>query len=136
MIMQRLYREKGENQMHTYTLTGDLPEHVQAKINALNLSEVRFLNVCSVAPLLIIHLFNMLFVCFFKTRYKESWTKLRDAGYKLRLDAIPFQAARSSREILSDVRANLLYLVSLYIYQCKVIERYCFSILAKIQRAV
>lgn len=46
VIIQRLYREKGENEMHTYTITGDLPEHVQAKINAMNLSEVRFFNVC------------------------------------------------------------------------------------------
>uniref|UniRef100_A0A4W4EJX1 LIM zinc-binding domain-containing protein n=1 Tax=Electrophorus electricus TaxID=8005 RepID=A0A4W4EJX1_ELEEL len=75
LAIDRLYREKGENEKHIYTLTGDLPEHMQAKINALNLSE---------------------------TRYKESWTKLRDAGYKLRLDAIPFQAAKSSTEILSD----------------------------------
>uniref|UniRef100_A0A8C9WK66 Nebulin-related anchoring protein n=1 Tax=Scleropages formosus TaxID=113540 RepID=A0A8C9WK66_SCLFO len=72
---QQLYREQGENMKHRYTLTGDLPEHVQAKINAMNLSE---------------------------TRYKESWTKLRDSGYRLRLDAIPFQAAKISTEILSD----------------------------------
>ncbi|XP_053367557.1 nebulin-related-anchoring protein [Clarias gariepinus] len=75
LALDRLYREKGENEKHTYTMTGDLPEHVQAKINAMNISE---------------------------TRYKESWTKLRDAGYRLRLDAIPFQAAKSSGEILSD----------------------------------
>ncbi|XP_053495009.1 nebulin-related-anchoring protein isoform X2 [Ictalurus furcatus] len=75
LALDRLYREKGENEKHTYTITGDLPEHVQAKINAMNLSE---------------------------TCYKESWTKLRDAGYQLRLDAIPFQAAKSSGDILSD----------------------------------
>ncbi|KAI1887208.1 hypothetical protein AGOR_G00203780 [Albula goreensis] len=73
--IDRLYREHGENLKHSYTLTGDLPEHVQAKVNAMNLSE---------------------------TRYKESWTKIRDAGYKLRLDAIPFQAAKASGAILSD----------------------------------
>lgn len=39
--MQRLYKEKGENVKHKYTLSGDLPEHVQAKINATNISEVR-----------------------------------------------------------------------------------------------
>ncbi|XP_052427609.1 nebulin-related-anchoring protein-like [Carassius gibelio] len=75
LVLDRLYREKGENEMHKYTLIGDIPEHVQAKINAMNLSE---------------------------SHYKESWRKIRDGGYKLRLDAIPFQAAKSSSEILSD----------------------------------
>uniref|UniRef100_A0A3B3SDX1 Nebulin-related anchoring protein n=1 Tax=Paramormyrops kingsleyae TaxID=1676925 RepID=A0A3B3SDX1_9TELE len=73
--VDRLYREKGENMKHHYTLTNELPEHIQAKLNAMNLSE---------------------------TRYKESWTKLRDTGYKLRLDAIPFQAAKASTDILND----------------------------------
>ncbi|XP_030629117.1 nebulin-related-anchoring protein isoform X2 [Chanos chanos] len=75
LALDRLYREKGEGLKHSYTLTGDLPEYVQSKLNAMNLSE---------------------------THYKESWMKIRDAGYKLRLDAIPFQAAKSSAEILSD----------------------------------
>ncbi|XP_056627336.1 nebulin-related-anchoring protein [Triplophysa dalaica] len=75
LVLDRLYRKKGENEMHKYTLTGDLPEHVQAKINAVNISE---------------------------SRYKESWTKIKDAGYKLRLDAIPFQSAKSSADIFSD----------------------------------
>lgn len=39
--LQRLYREKGENEKHSYTLSGDLPEMVQAKLNARNLSEVK-----------------------------------------------------------------------------------------------
>lgn len=75
LVLDRLYREKGENEMHKYTMIGDIPEHVQAKLNAMNLSE---------------------------SHYKESWKKIRDGGYKLRLDAIPFQAAKSSAEILSD----------------------------------
>ncbi|CAG12601.1 unnamed protein product, partial [Tetraodon nigroviridis] len=72
---QRLYREQGENMKHSYTLSGDLPEMAQAKLNARNLSE---------------------------STYKESWMKIRDGGYKLRLDAIPFQSAKSCSEILSD----------------------------------
>ncbi|XP_019120344.2 nebulin-related-anchoring protein isoform X1 [Larimichthys crocea] len=75
LAVDRLYREKGENMKHNYTLSGELPEMVQAKINAVNLSE---------------------------SCYKESWKKLRDGGYKLRLDAIPFQSAKASGEILSD----------------------------------
>lgn len=45
ITLQRLYREKGENMKHSYTLSGDLPEMVQAKLNARNLSEVN--GVCS-----------------------------------------------------------------------------------------
>ncbi|XP_073345124.1 nebulin-related-anchoring protein isoform X2 [Pagrus major] len=75
LAVDRLYREKGENMKHNYTLTGELPEMVQAKINAVNISE---------------------------SSYKQSWTKIRDGGYKLRLDAIPFQSAKVSGEILSD----------------------------------
>ncbi|XP_061563616.1 nebulin-related-anchoring protein isoform X2 [Cololabis saira] len=75
LAVDRLYREKGENLKHNYTLSGDIPEMVQAKLNAMNISE---------------------------SRYKESWTKIRDGGYKLRLDAIPFQSAKASAQILSD----------------------------------
>lgn len=41
IALQRLYREEGENVKHSYTLSGDLPEMVQAKLNARNLSEVK-----------------------------------------------------------------------------------------------
>nr|XP_057917669.1 nebulin-related-anchoring protein isoform X2 [Doryrhamphus excisus] len=75
LAIDRLYREKGENMKHKYTLSEELPEFVQAKINSMNISE---------------------------SRYKESWTRLRDGGYKLRLDAIPFQSAKASADILSD----------------------------------
>nr|XP_035962111.1 nebulin-related-anchoring protein isoform X8 [Halichoerus grypus] len=75
--VDRLYREQGENIKHHYTQTADLPEVLLAKLNAMNISE---------------------------TRYKESWSKLRDGGYKLRLDAIPFQVAKASGEIISDYK--------------------------------
>ncbi|XP_068439400.1 nebulin-related-anchoring protein [Clinocottus analis] len=75
LAVDRLYKEKGEHMKHNYTLTGELPEMVQARLNAVNISE---------------------------SSYKESWTKIRDGGYKLRLDAIPFQSAKASAEILSD----------------------------------
>ncbi|XP_055104745.2 nebulin-related-anchoring protein isoform X3 [Symphalangus syndactylus] len=75
--VDRLYREQGENIKHHYTPTADLPEVLLARLNAMNISE---------------------------TRYKESWSKLRDGGYKLRLDALPFQAAKASGEIISDYK--------------------------------
>ncbi|XP_033975789.1 nebulin-related-anchoring protein isoform X1 [Trematomus bernacchii] len=75
LAVDRLYREKGEIMKHNYTLSGELPEMVQARLNAVNISE---------------------------SCYKESWTKIRDGGYKLSLDAIPFQSAKASADILSD----------------------------------
>ncbi|XP_053306831.1 nebulin-related-anchoring protein isoform X1 [Spea bombifrons] len=69
------YKAQGEDLKHRYTATAALPELLQAKLNAINISE---------------------------TRYKESWSKVRDGGYKLKLDAIPFQAAKASGEIISD----------------------------------
>ncbi|KAH0506999.1 Nebulin-related-anchoring protein [Microtus ochrogaster] len=75
--VDRLYREQGESIKHHYTQTVDLPEVLLAKLNAMNISE---------------------------TRYKESWSRLRDGGYKLRLDALPFQAAKVSSDIISDYK--------------------------------
>lgn len=92
---------------HNYTLSGELPEMVQAKLNAMNLSEVKDTqssSLCvSVGGLFLMKL--RLYICcaLFQSCYKESWTKVRDGGYKLRLDAIPFQSAKASAEILSDV---------------------------------
>lgn len=115
LYLQRLYREKGENMKHNYTLSGELPEMVQAKLNAMNLSDVRPparrhpSNTQSAQQLvgflcafcIPLHLYNR--CIYFQSSYKESWTKIRDGGYKLRLDAIPFQSAKASAGILSDV---------------------------------
>uniref|UniRef100_A0A8C6NB35 Uncharacterized protein n=1 Tax=Melopsittacus undulatus TaxID=13146 RepID=A0A8C6NB35_MELUD len=73
--VDRLYKEHGESVKHQYTPTTDLPEILQAKLNAMNISEIH---------------------------YKESWQKMKDGGYQLKLDAIPFQAAKASGEIISD----------------------------------
>ncbi|XP_070802199.1 nebulin-related-anchoring protein isoform X1 [Pituophis catenifer annectens] len=75
--VDRLYKEHGENVKHNYTQIAELPEISQAKQNALNISE---------------------------THYKESWNKMQHGGYKLKLDAIPFQTAKTSNEIISDYK--------------------------------
>nr|XP_033799617.1 nebulin-related-anchoring protein isoform X1 [Geotrypetes seraphini] len=80
--VDRKYKEQGESLKHHFTATTDLPEILQAKLNASNISEI----------------------C-----YKESWMKTKDGGYKLRLDAIPFQAAKASSEITSDLKYKEAY---------------------------
>uniref|UniRef100_A0A670Y0F4 Nebulin related anchoring protein n=1 Tax=Pseudonaja textilis TaxID=8673 RepID=A0A670Y0F4_PSETE len=75
--VDRLYKEHGENVKHNYTQIAELPEISQAKQNALNISEIH---------------------------YKESWNKMQHGGYKLKLDAIPFQTAKASNEIISDYK--------------------------------
>lgn len=39
-VPQRLYKEKGVNDQHSYTITTERPEITQAKVNAANFSEV------------------------------------------------------------------------------------------------
>lgn len=81
---------------------------MQAKINARNFSEVNaklhtyYFKLSSPMPFSKIKLVD-LYSCGLQNRYKESWTKIRDGGYKLSLDAIPFQSAKASTDILSDV---------------------------------
>ncbi|XP_015722777.1 nebulin-related-anchoring protein isoform X5 [Coturnix japonica] len=72
---ERLYKAAGEDIQHHYTPTLGLPEFTQARINAANLSDVK---------------------------YRESWHNLRAQGYKLTMEALPFQTARASRDIASD----------------------------------
>ncbi|KAG9460918.1 hypothetical protein GDO78_018746, partial [Eleutherodactylus coqui] len=73
----RLYKSGDQESLHRYTLPPDHPDFIRARINASQISD---------------------------KAYKTLWEQSRAAGYDLRLDAIPFQTAKASREIASDFR--------------------------------
>ncbi|XP_049743191.1 nebulin isoform X48 [Elephas maximus indicus] len=76
------YKVEGEKLKHKYTMDPELPQFIQAKVNALNLSEAH---------------------------YKADWKKTIAKGYDLRTDAIPIVAAKSSRSIASDFKYKEAY---------------------------
>ncbi|KAF6361879.1 nebulin [Rhinolophus ferrumequinum] len=76
------YKVEGEKLKHKYTIDPELPQFIQAKVNALNMSDAY---------------------------YKADWKKTLAKGYDLRTDAIPIVAAKSSRNIASDFKYKQAY---------------------------
>uniref|UniRef100_A0A4X1SUV5 SH3 domain-containing protein n=1 Tax=Sus scrofa TaxID=9823 RepID=A0A4X1SUV5_PIG len=77
-----LYKAKGEDVKHKYTMGPDLPQFLQAKCNAYNISDV----------------------C-----YKRDWHDLIAKGNNVLGDAIPITAAKASRNIASDFKYKEAY---------------------------
>ncbi|KAM8923754.1 nebulin-related-anchoring protein isoform 2-T2 [Pelodytes ibericus] len=74
---ERLYKAAGEESLHHYTTILGLPEHIRAKLNAANISDIK---------------------------YRESWLNARAQGHKLTMEALQFQSAKSSMDIASDYK--------------------------------
>ncbi|XP_058520460.1 nebulin [Ochotona princeps] len=81
-ISDILYKAKGEDVKHKYTISPDLPQFLQAKCNAYNISDV----------------------C-----YKRDWHDLIAKGNNVLGDAIPIAAAKASRNIASDYKYKEAY---------------------------
>uniref|UniRef100_A0A663EB73 Nebulin related anchoring protein n=1 Tax=Aquila chrysaetos chrysaetos TaxID=223781 RepID=A0A663EB73_AQUCH len=79
----RLYKAGGSEARHRYTLPPDHPDFIRARQNALHISD---------------------------KLYKTSWEQTRASGYDFRIDAIPFQTAKASREIASDYKYREAFL--------------------------
>ncbi|XP_069791026.1 nebulin isoform X4 [Narcine bancroftii] len=76
------YKAKDEKTLHKYNYPPDVPEFIQAKVNAMNVSD---------------------------NCYKKAWKKDLAKGYNLTFDAIPIIAAKSSRHNASDVKYKKAY---------------------------
>ncbi|XP_060112958.1 nebulin isoform X4 [Heteronotia binoei] len=76
------YKVEGEKVKHTYHLDPDLPQFIQARVNAYNISD---------------------------GHYKADWKKLIAKGYDLKPDAISIIAAKASRNIASNYKYKEAY---------------------------
>ncbi|MGH0127379.1 UNVERIFIED_CONTAM: hypothetical protein FKN15_077531 [Acipenser sinensis] len=75
LASDRLYKSGDSESMHRCTLPPDHPDFIRARLNFQHISD---------------------------KAYKTSWDQIRSARFDFRLDAIPFQTAKASREIASD----------------------------------
>ncbi|XP_074767044.1 nebulin [Athene noctua] len=81
-LNEKLYRSSGEEVKHKYTLPPDVPQFLQARYNAANVSDAY---------------------------YKQGYHDLIAKGNNVSLDAIPITRAKASRNIASDYKYKEAY---------------------------
>ncbi|XP_075861640.1 nebulin isoform X4 [Microcebus murinus] len=110
ILSDNIYRQRPDTMK--FTCITDTPEQVLAKSNAINMNkrlyteawdnDKKTIHVMPDTPEIMLAKLNR--IQYSDKLYKLALEESRKEGYDLRLDAIPIQAAKASREIASDYK--------------------------------
>ncbi|KAM9235480.1 nebulin [Leptosomus discolor] len=110
LLNERLYRTRPEEMK--FTSITDTPDVVQAKINALQISDHLYreawdrdktqVSVPSDTPVMLQSKVNALNIS--NKHYQKAWDEVKAKSYDLRADAIPIKHAKASRDIASEYK--------------------------------
>ncbi|XP_068263700.1 nebulin isoform X1 [Nyctibius grandis] len=110
LLNERLYRTRPDEVK--FTSITDAPDVVQAKINALQLSDRLYreawdkdktqISVPSDTPVMLQSKVNALNIS--NKHYQKAWDEAKAKSYDLRADAIPIKHAKASRDIASEYK--------------------------------
>ncbi|KAM6307451.1 nebulin [Aegotheles albertisi] len=110
LLNERLYRTRPEE--IKFTSITDAPDVVQAKINALQLSDRLYreawdrdktqISIPSDTPVMLQSKVNALNIS--SKHYQKDWDNAKAKGYDIRADAIPIKHAKASRDIASEYK--------------------------------
>ncbi|XP_076199302.1 nebulin isoform X28 [Aptenodytes patagonicus] len=110
LLNERLYRTRPEEMK--FTSITDTPDVVQAKINALQISDHLYreawdrdktqISIPSDTPVMLQSKANALNIS--NKRYQKAWDEAKAKSYDIRADAIPIKQAKASRDIASEYK--------------------------------
>ncbi|XP_040980584.1 LOW QUALITY PROTEIN: nebulin [Aquila chrysaetos chrysaetos] len=110
LLNERLYRTRPEELK--FTSVTDSPDVVQAKINALQISDHLYreawdrdktqITIPSDTPVMLQSKVNALNIS--NKHYQKAWDEAKAKSYDLRADAIPIKQAKASRDIASEYK--------------------------------
>ncbi|XP_069636752.1 nebulin isoform X2 [Haliaeetus albicilla] len=110
LLNERLYRTRPEELK--FTSITDSPDVVQAKINALQISDHLYreawdrdktqISIPSDTPVMLQSKVNALNIS--NKHYQKAWDEAKAKSYDLRADAIPIKHAKASRDIASEYK--------------------------------
>uniref|UniRef100_A0A669PE91 Nebulin n=1 Tax=Phasianus colchicus TaxID=9054 RepID=A0A669PE91_PHACC len=124
ILSDRLYRTLPDQ--IKFTSITDSPDIVQAKINAMQLSNHLYrevwdkdktqISIPSDTPEMLQSKLNALNIS--NKHYQKAWDEAKAKNYDLRADAIPIKHAKASRDIASEVRPPLNVVVLCCVFLC------------------